>query len=248
MATPNIYIGLPAYGGSIKTECAMSLIGLQRAFTKAGIGCIVAPTNYPDIADSRNILAMRFLTTDCTHLLFVDSDISFKPEAVLRLIGAAKPLIGCVYPQRHLDLNKVVELAKSGLMLPNILARASVFPVHWFDPSEIQATDGIVSVLGVPMGLCLIAREVFEAIIASGSIRHDLANEHRPPDWLWGFFDREREDDHILSEDYSFCRRYRNSGGEVFAMLSERIEHIGEMKFGAVFADRYLPDSGDALG
>lgn len=240
MAT-NIYIALPAYGGSVKTACAMSLLGLQRAFTKAGIGSIVAPTDSAFIDDTRNVLATRFLTSDCTHLLFVDHDIGFKPEAPLRLIAANKPLIGCIYPQRKLDLDKVVELAKSGLTLPNILARASVFPVHWTDQSQIQVTDGIASVIGIPMGLCLIAREVFDVMIASGSIRHDKSNEHRPPDWLWGFFDRERDGDHILPEDYSFCRRYRNLGGEVFAMVSERVDHIGEMTFSAVLTDRYLP-------
>ena len=50
------------------------------------------------VATSFRGACARMLETDATHLLFVDYDMQFDARIVLKLLAAAKPVIGCVYP------------------------------------------------------------------------------------------------------------------------------------------------------
>lgn len=82
-----ILIGLPAYPGFIKTDCALSLMAAQAALLAKGIKVDVAKNQPADIVLARNILASMVLQTErFTHLLFVDNDMQFDPQTVLRLI------------------------------------------------------------------------------------------------------------------------------------------------------------------
>jgi hypothetical protein len=42
-----------------------------------------------------------------------------------------------------------------------------------------------------------------------------------------------------LSEDFSFCRRWTQMGGEIWADLNSRLSHIGPMTFAGDFAARF---------
>src|ERR1700730_8123212 len=101
MKPQNILIGLPAYGGKIDSGCAKSLFTLQHYLGTRKISAQLVTVDHADIVMSRNFLACYMLEQGkYSHLLFVDSDMAFRPAAVARMIEAEKPLIGCVYPKR----------------------------------------------------------------------------------------------------------------------------------------------------
>src|SRR6202521_2233352 len=105
MKPHNILIGLPAYGGKIDSGCAKSLFTLQSYLGTRKISANLVTVDHADVVMSRNFLACYMLDQDkYSHLLFVDSDMSFLPAAVTRMIDAEKQLIGCVYPKRTIDL------------------------------------------------------------------------------------------------------------------------------------------------
>ena len=96
-----ILIGLPSYPGVIKTDCVISLLGRQRALLGSGIPADFAKNQPADVVLARNIFASRIVNESrYTHLLFVDNDMRFNPSAVIRLIDASKPIIGCIYPKK----------------------------------------------------------------------------------------------------------------------------------------------------
>ena len=39
--------------------------------------------------------------TECTHLMFIDADIEFEPEAVIRMLAMDKDLITGAYPKEN---------------------------------------------------------------------------------------------------------------------------------------------------
>lgn len=57
----------------------------------------------------RERLLKRALELKCTHLLFVDSDMAFQPDAVLRLLKRKKPVIGAAYNRRKLPLETTLD-------------------------------------------------------------------------------------------------------------------------------------------
>ena len=61
----------------------------------------------PSVERARNVLTANFLASDCTHLLFIDSDIAFTPRDVQRIISHEEEVVGGIYPLKTMD--KVVQ-------------------------------------------------------------------------------------------------------------------------------------------
>ena len=60
------------------------------------------------ITRARASLISQFLDDPtATHLLFVDADIGFEPEQVLRLIECGADMCAAVYPIKRIDWDKV---------------------------------------------------------------------------------------------------------------------------------------------
>src|SRR3954447_4639930 len=110
---------------------------------------------------------------------------------------------------------------------------------------RIKVVDGMCRVKQVALGCSAIRRDAFESLIATGTVRQ------RPDRFLhktgiegsfYGFFDEITFDDgDTLSEDYSFCKRWRSGpGNEIWAVVDEPIGHVGDMVYGAPYQKRLL--------
>ena len=60
---------------------------------------IIRNSCFVDLA--RSVLVRDFLKTDCTHLLFIDSDIGYESHAVAGLVQAGVPFCAGAYPKRE---------------------------------------------------------------------------------------------------------------------------------------------------
>ena len=66
------------------------------------------------ITRARASLISQFLDDpDATHLLFIDADIGFEPEQVLRLIECGADMCAAVYPIKRIDWDKVKTIDRS---------------------------------------------------------------------------------------------------------------------------------------
>ena len=226
----HLVIAIPTYGG-MAFEHVEALLRLQGWLGARGIRSQVIHQGMTEIARARNSLAARFLSIEAaTHLLFIDSDIEFQPEAVEALLDAARPVVGAIYPKRKLHLDRLIAAARRLTDRDEIVASALDFAVVP-DGANAEVTDGLCRVAGVGMGLCLIRREVFAALLATGRMRREPA-ELAGDEPNYGFFDQLLEGEDFYSEDMAFCRRWRTlCGGEVWALLDHAIGHVGTMVF-----------------
>jgi hypothetical protein len=88
LAGKKLMIGLPAYDHKVTVSMAVSLMKLSQMVLQHGIdiqvnsicGCSV-------VSRARNVIAKQFLESDCDHLMFIDSDMTFEPESVIRLMA-----------------------------------------------------------------------------------------------------------------------------------------------------------------
>jgi hypothetical protein len=248
MNNPEILIATPAYEGNVKTGYVKSLFATQALLNNHGIKHDYMTLEISDIALARNYFASYMLErTNFTHLLFVDSDMTFANITVGRLLVQSKPLIGCVYPKRTIDLKRVIELARQHADTDAVLGLAHEFVVRYAaGPQEIQVTDGLARVAGLGMGLCLIGRSVFAGLLETGKLatHEDFskgAKFSRGPlnGPLYGFFDPMDSEQGPLSEDLAFCERWRTlCGGDVWALVEEQIGHIGPMEFSVPYIER----------
>jgi len=50
----------------------------------------------------------------------------------------------------------------------------------------------------------------------------------------------EKENGVYLSEDYSFCRRWTDLGGEIWVDLQSRLTHVGTLAFNGDVATQFM--------
>jgi hypothetical protein len=64
---------------------------------------------------------------------------------------------------------------------------------------------------------------------------------------LYALFDCiiDRETGTYLSEDYSFCRRWREIGGEIWIDGKSRVRHCGAYEFVGEYGGREIPGRGE---
>lgn len=203
-----LQIAVPAYGGSVRHECMASVTALGWALR----GSALTTLDRHDISVARDVMAAEFLATQHSHLLFVDSDTQFNPTTVVKMQKLDVPIIGGIYRTKTAEIDFAVR-NKPRNMRP----------------------DGLCEVDGVGMGLCLIRREVFAKLLATGKIGTITRGLHGlAPGTAHRFFAPIGE----LSEDYSFCERWRTlCGGTVHALAGENIGHIGAMTFRGNYMD-----------
>ena len=92
----HLVIGTPMYGGMCTSEYTQSLLNLSESANKSeGVKLTtVFLGNESLIQRGRNTIAQHFMNLpDATHLLFIDADIKFRVEDIVKMIQADKSLI-----------------------------------------------------------------------------------------------------------------------------------------------------------
>ena len=237
MSVTSIYLATPCYGGQAFISYMTGVLELQRTCMAKTVGLHVDLGGGDAlITRARATMAAKFLASDATHLLFVDADIGFSADQVFRLIDADRDLIGGVYPLKRVDWDKARKAALDGL---KDLQAASVGYVVRFIPSATNSVelddDGFGPVAYVGTGFMLVKRHVVQAVVDAHpeliAKMRDMAGTG--VDRVTMIFDTmiEPETGELLSEDYAFCRRWRDLGGRIFADTTFNLQHLGQHHF-----------------
>jgi hypothetical protein len=253
-----ILIATPAYGEMFYTPYVQSLYRLTRLMDHKKWASDFCSVSYSDIAESRNILLTYWYEkTDASHLLFIDADMGFEPQLISDMIAFDKPVVGVIYPKKTINLNRVSELTHTGQSARQAIANSHDFVVR--RPLRSFAQNGFVQVEGCGTGIFLIQRACINVMLqkmpelidveATKPIRRipdiKIHTGEKTTDAFNRFiraFDYIVVDRQRLTEDYSFCYRWRHyCGGEVWANGNYEIVHIGAHRFKARYNDAHGP-------
>lgn len=223
----HVHIYVPAFGLQIAAATTRSLVHLAGHLFAKGIGATFSTYSHPDIEEHRNMALTLWYDAmpQSTHLLFIDADMGFQPELISDMLMFDQPVVGVVYPKKTLPREWVV----------------CGFGNH----QPVEARGGFLKVAGVGAGVMLIRRDavtkLIEAYPEHVDTRIDLLpiKPFLPKDGtrLLRLFDK--FDDPALgkiSEDLSFCRRWVDLGGEVWANIAHTLEHVGQHSFAGSYA------------
>lgn len=244
----SIFIATPCYGHQLLSGYLTSYVKTERALRERGHTVTLStPGNESLITRARNNLAAHFLGTTHDILMFIDADISWSPQALLDLVDSPHDVCGVPYPTKAYNWKKIVELvnepkAERGKLTERKLHDyARIYTINELKgaPAEpkLPAHWRRVSALGT--GFLMIRRPVLEKMRAhywdSLHYVNDVAGykEECKPEHCVALFDtmihpRTRR---YLSEDYAFCKRWRDIGGEIHACLKHRLIHTGTTSF-----------------
>jgi len=254
---PHLFIGLLCYGGQTFSRFNMSLTKLNEKLKMAGIpSTTFVIDNESLITRGRNNVAAKFLSMkECTHLLFIDVDISFEADDVIGMIKFNKDLVAGCYPKKGIEWQKVFDFRHKFKSLEEMKTHALSYVINFDLPEkgadmekpqeyQIQTIEGRwVKVRHAGTGFMLIGRRVFEILKRTYPEREItpsqegfLFKDEKTP-VLWNFFNAEKDPKSgiYLSEDYLFCDLWRRCGGEIWVDMNIKLSHIGTYIFGGDF-------------
>ena len=202
------------------------------------------------VTQGRNLCVSSFMESKHTHLLFVDSDIDFQAQSIFKMVAADKDVISVPYPLKQLMWDKAYErISKGSIKNAKDLKFKGLYtyPMKVQDEKNIKIKDGVIEVTHSPTGCMLIKREVIEKmikaypekeIIQKTVINGELIN--RP--YFYNLFDTEFDsvNKSYLGEDFAFCKRWKDLGGKCYALITDRITHVGEHQYRGCFADELI--------
>ena len=219
---PSVYIAMPS-PDSVKINTMLSIVKLVQQLSKSGIKVGINTMRSPLIHQARNYLTSVFLTTEYQYLLFIDSDVEFEPESVMRMLVAKKEIVCTPYRVKAPQLDK------------------HIYTVEFKNPNNIPIQPGgLVEIEAGPTGLMLIDRRVFEKIIKKYPYLK-IKNKATPSadkshEFYYNFFDFGFKDGYSTGEDISFCRLARENDFQIYANTESTTQHHGswawEGKFG----------------
>jgi len=239
---PFLFVATPMYGGMCHGTFATSLLTMVNTFTNSGMGFTFSHMmNESLITRARDSLANDFLDTkECTHLLFIDSDIGFNPQDIIPMVHADKDVICGIYPKKEINWNQVSDAVKEGILPQSLGNYTGVFVVNAVDHAphiEVKLSEPIEIANG-GTGFMLIKREVLEklkdVVPTYNSDMYTIIDTERKPRKIYQFFDTSIDKDsgnRLLSEDYHFCKLARDNGFKVWAAPWAQLSHTGSYTF-----------------
>ncbi|MCW2316335.1 hypothetical protein SAMN06265338_101618 [Rhodoblastus acidophilus] len=251
MPEQHVFIATPCYGGMVTQRYMYSTVGLLNLGRELGFKVSLNLLgNESLITRGRNLLVSRFLDDPtATHLLFIDADIGFDPQQVARMLAFDQDVVAGMYPLKLLDWNDGLQRAVAGEAVETAPLRYVGAPC---EGDEAESLDGFVTGTYAGTGFMMIKRAALLRMASAypqlrytashaGTIRTGgpslSANQY-------AFFDCMVEPDTgvYLSEDYTFCRLWRNAGGKVWLDTLGALIHVGPHEFhGAPAARDFAP-------
>jgi len=240
-AARKITIATPAYRDEYSGAYVRSLFALLSAAARSNISFAFSEIDYADIVTARNYLISHFYFNqpESTHLLFLDNDMGFPPRLIQHMVLLDQPVVGVLYPRRQVDFRRLH--GASGSDFDRAYNQALDFIG---EPREAGARSDFVEVDACGTGIMLIARECVRTMIEKCPEIVDHKRFRRMPfgGKFKAFltpFNKVELDDAELSEDFSFCWRWRvRCGGKIFANLSQPVQHVGKMTVEGRYLDR----------
>lgn len=168
--------------------------------------CYVFETGNPYISGSRASMVKRLLNAKCDIIVFIDDDMSWEPEALLKLVQSKDEVIGGTYR------------CKEGDGSDNYMGR--ILQDENGRPTSMRL-DGCIEASCLPAGFLKITKE---AIFKFMRGHPDLC--YGPPwDYAVDLFNHGAHKGLWWGEDYAFCRNWRDIGGKVWLMPDLNLDH-----------------------
>ena len=209
-----LMIGLPCAGGIVSEKTTLGLFNLGKALVRNNIHHgLLTLTNSSLITQARSKIANFFINnTEHEYLFFLDSDIGFNPNDVLKLMSHQVPIVSGAYPMKIIPERYCVDVVQ---------------------PEERHGD--LLKINGNGMGFVLIHRQVFLDIAkhypnlkyVPSDYHSDTPHSPEEMNNSFHFFAEQQSENGFMSEDKSFFHRAKQVGYNMFLDTSIKLNHTG---------------------
>lgn len=244
----HIFIATPCYGGQIGEPYFRSMMRLAILCNKYDIQYTISTlANESLVTRGRNTLVSFFMENkQATHLFFIDADIEFNPEDILRMVAYDKPVIVGAYPKKAINWQSIMSAARNDPdETPDTIEGHSSNYVVNFDflqddkgnrTSQVFIQDNLVKLKDAGTGFMCIEKSVIQELFDKHpemKYVNDINVDKKFEPFMYALFDTmiDPESRRYLSEDYTFCRLWQNNGGDVWLDPRTALNHVGHYTF-----------------
>lgn len=236
-AKKKVMIAFPCYTGTNDALTTRSLMNEIVDLASHNIECaFIDEVGNGLIAHSRSKFIARFLQSDFTHLMFIDDDVCWLKGSIRGLLSHDEDFVCGMYPKRTEPLTfNFRSQEEEGKDL------------------TVNDKDLIEGIWGVPFGFVMLSRACCEKMVDAYKNLEFEAEGAKTPDGkdvpgfravhLFGDYYVQRQDGRppvLLGEDYAFCQRWRDIGGQVYVDPHVQMGHTGRKTFMGKLGDIFV--------
>lgn len=219
-----VCFAIPTITGDVRCETMISLVEAILMCRELGIETdLLVLANCPVLPVARNTLVAMFLADpEATDLFFIDYDVKFNAEAVIKLLRRTEPIVAGAYRVKTDDrIGWAVEIQT-----------ADGVPRGKVDGDEVLLRADFMAT-----GFMRIQRDVFAKLqTAYPELKYRenvIKTENRKIEEAYDYFamgvDSVRG--RYTTEDFAFCQRWRDIGGELWIYSNIDFDHIGKKAY-----------------
>jgi hypothetical protein len=254
---PHLCILTPVYGGMCHINYLTCILATKELFAKMECPLSIEFCKNDSLVSRarNNLVAKAMHNPATTHIMFIDSDITWNPYDIFRLILDDKHLVGGIYPLKQYHWNRLKSSTETNkpsnldtwlerrnkTSLKDFLDEESIiqcnmvnYNLNYLTP-ELNIENGLIRVKHMATGFMMIRRDTLEKMMyAFPSTKYTddvgfLQGEQNK--YAYALFDCGVEEGHYMSEDWMFCNRWRKMGGDVFYDIHVCLTHTGPEDF-----------------
>lgn len=249
--SPKLYILTPCFGGVCYVNYVQSMIATLELFHQFGfpIQFEFCKSDSLITRARNNLIAKAMADTEMTHVLFIDNDLMWNPMNILKMILAEKGIVGGIYPLKKYHWSRLSEDDPSRNKIEEWLHKRDQSVLKSYVPDDVmiqsrllsfnvnhlgnhlEIDDNLAKVRHIPTGFMLIQRSTIEKMhesFADTKYTDDVGflsqDENR---FAYALFECGVREGHYFSEDWMFCERWIQLGGDIWADVSISLTHTG---------------------
>ena len=217
---PDVVFALPSYQHSVSKRFQISMAQTGYVLHNAGLTSgFMCRDGDAFVAKARNKLVGDFLFQFpmTQNFFFIDDDVGWPPDKIVEFVRSPEDVICGAYPKKHMEIDFPVNiLCKDGALVEK---------------------NGLLLAILAPTGFMRIKRHVLEKMAAkAGTFRdREAGGDER---WYPNIFESGVGPDHFWwGEDYTFCRKWQDMGGEIWIDPNIPFYHQGLWNWQGRLAD-----------
>jgi hypothetical protein len=213
-----VYFAIPTHSGTLYSRCVLSLLATQRLLDIKKIGHdvqIIDSCAYLPVA--RNALVAMFMKDEvATDLFFLDCDVGFDASAVIKLLERPEDIVAGIYPLKR-DIGGY----------PVQIKTEDGYPL---------GMDGLLEAEFLPTGFMRIKKraiKIMENHYPELKYKSNVINvANCDVDEAYDFFNMGSiGSSEWTTEDFAFCQRWRDIGGQLWIYPDIDFTHTGNKAF-----------------
>ena len=219
-----VIMAIPSHSGTLNSACVLSLLAAQQLLYMKDIKCeVIILDGCAYLPVARNTLVAMFMKDpDATDLFFIDADVGFDASAVIRLLERLEAIVAGIYPLKKDDMGYPVQIkTRDGVPLGKDFE---------------DGKNGVIEADFLPTGFMRIKRAVFEKMqerYPDLKYKSNIVNvANSGVEDVYDFFNMGAiGSSKWTTEDFAFCERWRDIGGQLWVVPDIDFTHTGLKAF-----------------